>query len=91
MKNSQTHWHRPLAGHADLMLPRGRSLVLERALGERLELRQGLVWLTEPGRPGDVFLRDGQRWTLGSDDPVVITAWQPSWLRFGAREPVPAR
>ena len=72
-----------LPADAEVLLPKGRSLVLERALGRRIDLRSGVLWLTEPGRPRDVFLREGQQWVLGSDDRVVVTAWTPSQLRVG--------
>lgn len=72
-----------LPADAEVLLPKGRSLILERALGRRIDLRSGVLWLTEPGRPRDVFLREGQQWVLGSDDRVVLTAWTPSQLRVG--------
>jgi len=75
-----------LPADAEVLLPRGRSLVLERALGRRIDLRSGVLWLTEPGRPRDVFLRGGQQWVLGSDDRVVLTTWTPSQLRLAGPE-----
>jgi hypothetical protein len=75
-----------LPADAEVLLPKGRSLVLEHALGRRIDLRRGVLWLTEPGRPRDIFLREGQQWVLGSDDRVVLTAWTPSQVRVGGRE-----
>lgn len=72
-----------LPDDAEVLLPKGASLILEQAIGERIDLCNGVLWLTEPGRPRDVFLRDGQRWVLGSNDRVVLTAWAPSRLRLG--------
>jgi hypothetical protein len=68
---------------AEVLLPAGSSIVLERSCGGRLALLAGRVWLTEPGRPGDVILRGGQRWQIGSDDRVVLTAWESSRLVIG--------
>lgn len=68
---------------AEVLLPKGSSLILEHAIGRQIDLRSGVLWLTEPGRPRDVFLREGQQWVLGSDERVVLTAWAPSQLRMG--------
>lgn len=67
---------------AEIVLPKGASLILEHAIGGQIDLCDGTIWLTEPGRPRDIFLRDGQHWVLGSDDRVVLTAWAPSRLRL---------
>lgn len=83
---------RVLAGLPDgteVLLPKGASLILEQASGEQIDLHSGVLWLTEPGRPRDVFLRDGQRWVLGSDDRVVLTAWAPSRLRVAGSRRIP--
>ena len=80
-----------LPDDAEVLLPKGASLILEHAIGGQIDLQTGVIWLTEPGRPRDVFLRDGQQWVLGSDDRVVLTAWAPSRLRVAGSGPGPAR
>ena len=52
----------------------GQLLRLSAASGARVQVMFGAIWLTEPGRPDDVFASDGEEVILGCGDGVLIEA-----------------
>jgi len=57
-----------------LRLPQGATMRLEAARGAELRVRGGTLWLTEEGRPDDVFLGPGASWRLRADGRTVVEA-----------------
>lgn len=50
----------------------GMFLRLERAAGAQIRLLSGQVWITESGRPDDVFLSQGQSYDIVGSGRVVV-------------------
>jgi hypothetical protein len=61
-----------------LRLPQGATMRLEAARGAELRVRGGTLWLTEEGRPDDVFLGPGASWRLRADGRTVVEAGSAS-------------
>ncbi|WP_169836758.1 DUF2917 domain-containing protein [Thiomonas intermedia] len=53
-------------------LEHGMFLRLERAAGAQIRLLSGRVWITESGRPEDVFLCSGQSYDIVGPGRVVV-------------------
>ena len=52
----------------------GQLLRVSAASGARVQVMFGAIWLTEPGRPEDVFAADGEEVILDHGDGVLIEA-----------------
>lgn len=55
-----------------ITLPAGRIARLQRAAGLWVEVRSGLLWLTETGDPQDHFLRAGERHRIAARGLVIL-------------------
>lgn len=57
-----------------LRLPRDATMHLDGARDVRLHVRSGRLWVTEQGRPEDVFLGPGDAWRLRAGGRAVVQA-----------------
>ena len=55
------------------LLP-GTPLRLRRIGGQRIQCRQGCVWITVAGHGDDIFLAAGEAWTVPGDGLVLVEA-----------------
>lgn len=63
-----------MSGARDVALAAGALLRLDHARGIRILVRSGCLWITEESRPDDIWLRTGERTSLGGDGLAVIEA-----------------
>ncbi|WP_428419909.1 DUF2917 domain-containing protein [Methylibium sp.] len=61
-----------------ITLPAGRIARLQRAAGLWVEVRSGLLWLTEAGDPQDHFLRAGERHRIAGRGLVILEPQPPA-------------
>jgi hypothetical protein len=73
-----------------LHLPRRATMRLDAARGASIEVRAGMLWLTEEGLAKDVFLREGERCLLGTDGRVIVQAESDSAFELRGAVPRPA-
>ena len=68
-----------------LQLARNELTVLQECSGRRaLHVRQGVVWLTGTPACGDIILRGGDRFELGSQWPFLIQALEDAEIELSA-------
>jgi hypothetical protein len=53
--------------------------------GEQVTCLGGIAWLTEPGSPDDIFLSNGESFTITGKGPVLIQAIQDARLEITAQ------
>lgn len=66
----------------DVALAPGALLRLDRARGIEVSVRSGCLWITEESRPDDIWLRTGERTSLGGDGLAVIEAIGATQVRL---------
>jgi hypothetical protein len=63
-------------------LPGGSLLPRVAIRGDTVRILRGRVWLTEEGRPGDVFLNSGEQTRLSGSGLAVIEALGPARIEL---------
>lgn len=59
-------------GSGELCLQNGAPLRLTQASGVRLRCVSGILWITQPGEAGDIFLAPGQSHLIDNNGLVLI-------------------
>jgi hypothetical protein len=66
-----------------LALAAGDVVTLDDALGTRIQLRAGSVWVTEEANPEDHVIGPGETLIVSRGGRTVIQALQQSWIAIG--------
>lgn len=76
---------------ADLVMPKGTMLKVEDGRGVVLEVKRGLLWLTQEGDTRDRYIGAGDWLRLDGDGLAIANALQRTVVCIGAAEGADAR
>jgi hypothetical protein len=76
------------AMHAAIRLEPEQSLRIESHRVVEIGCLSGLLWITQPGDPRDLFVAAGQSVQVAPSGLTLVTAIQPAVLRAGELGPV---